>query len=129
MNELAAAREIGAPLAPYSRHFEAPRWWPEWIAQVLSTAGAPRRRALAPAPAPESPPAGYEAAAAALRTALALLRDAEAGAPDALPLAVARQEAYLARRALRVELDLALGDGPGTRLEWCGCAATRGARD
>lgn len=125
MNELAVAREIGAPTAPHSRHFEAPRWWPEWIAQVLATAGAPRRREPPPPPAP----AGHASAATALREALALLQAAEAGAPDALPLAVARHEVYRARRALRALLDLELGDGPGSRLEWCGCGAARGAAD
>lgn len=122
MTRLAVARQIAAPTAPYSRHFEAPRWWPEWIAQVLATAGAPRRRE----PPPTLAPSGYAAAAAALRAALALQHEAMAGAADALPLAVAQQEVFRARRALRAEMDLALGDGPGARLEWCGCDAVRG---
>lgn len=125
MNDVAVAREIGAPTAPHSRHFEAPRWWPEWIAQVLATAGTPHRRE----PPPPVAAAGYAAAALALREALALQREAETGAPDALPLAVARQEVFRARRALRAQLDLALGDGPGSRLDWCGCGAASGAAD
>lgn len=122
MNRLAIAREIAAPTAPHSHHFEAPRWWPEWIAQVLATASATRRRE----PLPTLAPSGYAAAATALRAALALQHEAEAGTPGALPLAVARQDVFRARRALRAQMDLALGDGPGTRLEWCGCDAVRG---
>ena len=58
MNAIAVAREIAAPPPAYSRHFEAPRWWPEWIAQVLSSAAAAgthvARADAAPQPGPSA---------------------------------------------------------------------------
>jgi len=119
MIEAAVAREIACLAPPHSRHFEAPRWWPEWIAQVLA-AERPRSR-----PRLEAHPAADEAAAflnaaGTLRSALREAQEAAALADDAV-LTVARHQVYLARRALRAVLDAVAADGPGNRLEWCSC--------
>jgi hypothetical protein len=146
MTELAVAREVAMPTPPYSRHFEAPAWWPEWISQVLSAPDAPRparpsvrTRITAPcaagsrvaAPTPEG---AYPAAAAALRAAL---RDAGEAAATADPRSggwaddwaatVAEHQVHLARRAVRALLDAAAATGPGSRLDWCLCGESTSA--
>jgi hypothetical protein len=139
MIDVAVARAIASPTLPYSRHFEAPRWWPEWIAQVLATPARPRvvpamrqTPAIAPADAQAADvqaaaaaqaaglEAAYGAAAGALRAALREAQEAVALADD-WAAAMAQHQVYLARRALRTLLDSATGAGPGSRLEWCLC--------
>jgi hypothetical protein len=130
MIEVAVAREIAAPTLPHSRHFEAPRWWPEWIAQVAVGTASPRATitatpALAAAPAASaraaaSPETAYALAAATLRAALRDAREAIAGADD-WAVTTAQHQVYLARRAVRTLLETATGPGPGSRLEWCLC--------
>jgi hypothetical protein len=134
MIEVAVAREVAVPTLPHSRHFEAPRWWPEWIAQVAAGPTRPRlTAAAAPAlPAAAAPPAAggrsvvatpesaYGQAAAALRGALRDAQEAVTGADDWAAM-MAQHQVYLARRALRALLETAAGPGPGSRLEWCLC--------
>jgi len=107
MIEVAVVRQIAAPAPPHSRHFETPRWWPEWIAQVLA--------------ADASPEAAYPAAAAALRSAKRDLEDARVSADD-WAVTVAQHQVFIARRARRGLLEAAAAPGPGSRLEWCLCA-------
>jgi len=126
MIELAVARQVAIPAPPHSRHFEAPAWWPEWIAQVLA-APAPARPARADATArgaAPTPEGAYPAAVAALRSALRDAREADAHADpgaDAWAATVAEHQVHLARRAVRALLDAAAATGPGSRLEWCLC--------
>jgi hypothetical protein len=152
MIELAVAREVAIPPPPYSRHFEAPGWWPEWISQVLAApepaptptptrqsravararvvvAGTEGARGVAP-----TPEGAYPAAAAALRSALREAREVAAADPrsdgwaDDWAATVAEHQVHLARRAVRTLLDTAAATGPGSRLEWCLCgeSATAG---
>jgi hypothetical protein len=140
MIDVAVARAIASPTLPYSRHFEAPRWWPEWIAQVLAAPArprivpaAPRAPATAPADARAAAmaqaahsaraagiEAAYGAAAGALRGALRDAQEAVAGADD-WAITTAQHQVYLARRAVRTLLETATAPGPGSRLEWCLC--------
>jgi hypothetical protein len=146
MIELAVAREVAIPPPPYSRHFEAPGWWPEWISQVLA-APAPTRPARAVARArvvvagtegargvAPTPEGAYPAAAAALRGALREAREAAAcadpradGWADDWAATVAEHQVHLARRAVRTLLDAAAATGPGSRLEWCLCGESASA--
>ena len=132
MIEVAVAREVASPAPPHSRHFEAPAWWPEWIAQVLA-APAPARRATAgvvTGAAAATPEGAYPAAVAALRTALRDAREAAASTDEgALDWArtVAEHQVHLARRAVRALLDAAAAAGPGSRLEWCQCGESAAA--
>lgn len=121
MNAIAVAREIAAPPPAYSRHFEAPRWWPEWIAQVLSSAAAAGTHA---ARADAAPQPGSSAAdlldGHALRAALAAVAAAEADVEsDPLATAAARHQLFLARRAWRAGVEQAAGPSA----QWCSCAA------
>ncbi len=121
MNDVAVAREVASPAPPHSRHFEAPAWWPEWIAQVLAApvpARAAPEAAVARVAAP-SPEGAYAAAVAALRSAVREAREAAASADD-WATTVAEHQVHLARRAVRTLLDAA-ATGPGNRLEWCQC--------
>ncbi len=145
MIQVAVAREVAIPTPPYSRHFEAPCWWPEWISQVLAEptpAPAPAcpARAVARARVAVACPSGargaaltpegaYPAAAAALRGALREAREAAAAADprsdgwaDDWAATVAEHQVHLARRAVRALLDAAAATGPGSRLEWCLCS-------
>jgi hypothetical protein len=145
MIQVAVAREVAIPTASYSRHFQAPAWWPEWIAQTLAApvparparAGASRAHVTAvsapigrvTAPTPEG---AYPAAAAALRSALREAREAAAearadGGTDDWAATVAEHQVHLARRAVRALLDAAAATGPGSRLEWCLCGETASA--
>ncbi len=119
MIEFAVAREIASPALPHSRHFEAPRWWPEWIAQVLAAERPLAGLRLGARPAPQEA-AAFLSAAATLRGALREAQEAAALADD-WALAVARHQVYLAHRALRAVLDAVTVDGPGSHLEWCNC--------
>jgi len=119
MIEFAVTREIASPALPHSRHFDAPRWWPEWIAQVLA-AERPLARSRLDARTAADEASAFLSAAGTLRSALREAQETAALADD-WALAVARHQVYLARRALRAVLDAVAADGPGNRLEWCSC--------
>ncbi len=121
MNAIAVAREIAAPPPAYSRHFEAPRWWPEWIAQVLSSAAAAGTHVARADAAPQPGPSAAELLDGhALAAALAAVAAAEADiAADPLAIAAARHQLFLARRAWRAGVEQAAGPSA----QWCSCAA------
>ena len=128
MNALAVAREIAAPPPAYSRHFEAPRWWPEWIAQVLASAApavedrAPSVADHARADATTRPatPAADLPGNRELREALAAVAAAEADVDlDPLAAAAVRHQLFLARRAWRAGVEQAAGPSA----QGCSCAA------
>lgn len=121
MNAIAVAREIAAPPPAYSRHFEAPRWWPEWIAQVLSSAAAAGTHVARADAAPQPGPSAADLLDGhALRAALAAVAAAEADVEsDPLAIAAARHQLFLARRAWRAGVEQAAGPSA----QWCSCAA------
>ncbi|MCU0759577.1 MAG: hypothetical protein MUF07_10360 [Steroidobacteraceae bacterium] len=125
MNDLALAPDFAAPVpaAAPARAPDSPRWWHEWISQVLAAtppraAAAPRAARHAPAgPAPA--PDAILAAAGALREARRALHDLEAGGDaEPLALAVARQQLHLARRAWQERVEQLAGPGA----HWCLCS-------
>ncbi len=120
MIDVTLIRETAAPAPTRSRHFKTPRGWPEWIAQVLASAGAATSAAMPVTPAVAAYPAAFPAAAAALHAALREVDDAVTTADD-WAVTVARHQVFLARRALRAMLDATVSAGPGSRLEWCLC--------
>jgi type VI protein secretion system component VasF len=125
MNDLALAQDVVAPVAAPARSPDPPRWWQEWISQVLAAtpprpaAASPAAGRAAPDPSQPAPPDAMLAAARALREARRVLRELEAGADaEPLALAVARQQLHLARRAWQERVEQV--GGPGAH--WCLCA-------
>ena len=103
MNDLAVAREhaLAVTRPPASRLRVSAREWPAWLSPMLQAA---RDEDLA--------------AARTLHDALAALAAVESAAePESLELAVARQQAFLARRAWRTRVEQLAGP----KAQWCGC--------